>query len=1000
VVFRRIESNTFARLIPIVVAGLALALAGWMGANQVSSTPDGLSKSQDLDSLQRQLSELSQKADYDKAAPVVRQYIDVAKARFGEDSVEYAKGIGWEAFFHSVQARPARAVPLYERALEIFEKRMPLGDPLISSTLNNLAFQHMNLGQFDRAEPLFQRALEVREKALERNLVSIAGSVNNLATLYRAQGRNAEAEPLLKRALQLRRQIWPEGHAEIAASLGNLALLYHAQRRYGEAEPLLVEALEMRKRLQPAGHPEIAGAMNNLAMNYSAQDRIEQAQPLFEQTLEMRQKNQPPDHPEVASSINNLAMNYFVQEKYDAARQLFERALAIQQRSLPPDHPQKAATLQNLAALEHERGRPAEALAAIREASGALVARGVQDDNHFRKHVTIAWSAVDKGVSTAAALFAETFLAGQRATHTRAAQAVSRMAARLASDDPALTRLIRSREELVEERSATEKALSAALALPLEQRRGADDGARRTLAEIARRMGVIDQRLRADFPDYFALVSPEPLTVAGVQAQLGADEALIMFLDTREWYPSPEGTFIWAITKTAALWVRSGLGTKALGDHVAALRCGLDVTLWDDAASWPQDTEEQARERTAQMTRRARCGALTMSEPKAELVGTVAAALVLPFDAVRAHALYMALLGQLGDPIRNKHLIVVPSGPLTVLPLSVLVVEPPATRIPATLADYRRLAWLGTRQPITVLPSVGALQALRVTAGESRAQHRFLGIGNPLLDGPGDRYALLAQDARDRQSCPRDADRASKQVAQVRSRAPAAFQSMFRGGHADIERVRQLAPLPETADELCHIRAQLGVPESDVLLGANATERAIKGLSASGRLAGYQILHFATHGALAGQVKGIAEPGLVLTPPRSDTRDPKSLEEDDGFLTASEIATLRLDANWVILSACNTAAGAGGNAEEGLSGLARAFFYAGARALLVSHWEVGSASAVVLTTRALEELEARPNVGRAEALRISMGEIIKQGQLWQAHPSEWAPFVVAGVGAR
>src|SRR5204863_7318183 len=138
------------------------------------------------------------------------------------------------------------------------------------------------------------------------------------------------------------------------------------------------------------------------------------------------------------------------------------------------------------------------------------------------------------------------------------------------------------------------------------------------------------------------------------------------------------------------------------------------------------------------------------------------------------------------------------------------------------------------------------------------------------------------------------------------------------------EEVRQWTPLPETADELCAVGRRLGVPESEILLGARATETALKNLSESGRLAEYAILHFATHGALTGQVQGSAEPGLILTPPAKGT---SNLERDDGFLTASEIAALKLDADWVILSACNTAGGSGETAEA-LSGMARAFFYA------------------------------------------------------------------------
>jgi CHAT domain-containing protein len=124
-----------------------------------------------------------------------------------------------------------------------------------------------------------------------------------------------------------------------------------------------------------------------------------------------------------------------------------------------------------------------------------------------------------------------------------------------------------------------------------------------------------------------------------------------------------------------------------------------------------------------------------------------------------------------------------------------------------------------------------------------------------------------------------------------------------RGGLVDVAEIRSQVPLPETADELCAVARSLGVPESDIWLGARAREGGIKRLSASGDLATYRIVHFATHGALAGELKGGAEPGLILTPPREATSG------DDGYLAASEIAGLKLDADWVILSACNTAAG-------------------------------------------------------------------------------------------
>ena len=204
--------------------------------------------------------------------------------------------------------------------------------------------------------------------------------------------------------------------------------------------------------------------------------------------------------------------------------------------------------------------------------------------------------------------------------------------------------------------------------------------------------------------------------------------------------------------------------------------------------------------------------------------------------------------------------------------------------------------------------------------------------------------------------------------------------------------LRRAVPLPETADELCNVAGVLGARETDVLLGARASEREIFRLSEVGGLRDYRILHFATHGALAGEASGSSEPGLVLTPPLEGS------QADDGYLSASEIAGLKLDADWVILSACNTASGEAKGAEA-LSGLARAFFYAGARALLVSHWYVDSNATVALIKDAFAELKSDPKIGRAEALRRSMLALIDLGAEHQAHPAAWAPFVVVGEGA-
>jgi CHAT domain-containing protein len=288
------------------------------------------------------------------------------------------------------------------------------------------------------------------------------------------------------------------------------------------------------------------------------------------------------------------------------------------------------------------------------------------------------------------------------------------------------------------------------------------------------------------------------------------------------------------------------------------------------------------------------------------------------------------------------------------------------------------------------------LKALRRVSRPSAASKPLIGFGNPLLDGDqadpvhGDDAKKLADLARQKLSCSKTA---WERVATLFSARRGANPLQMRRGLADVSLVRLQWPLPETADELCAVARNIDADVTELRLGDRATEREIKTLSATGELAQYRVVHFATHGAMAGEFSENSEAGLILTPPE------KATEDDDGYLSASEIAGLRLDADWVILSACNTAAGDASNAKP-LSGLARAFIYAQARALLVSHWEVDSKATVKLITAAMREIGRDHTVGRAEALRRAMLSLIGSGSRQEAHPSYWAPFVVVGEGAR
>jgi CHAT domain-containing protein len=236
---------------------------------------------------------------------------------------------------------------------------------------------------------------------------------------------------------------------------------------------------------------------------------------------------------------------------------------------------------------------------------------------------------------------------------------------------------------------------------------------------------------------------------------------------------------------------------------------------------------------------------------------------------------------------------------------------------------------------------------------------------------------------------PAQPGRATAQAAARSATKTRAYGSYWRGTRADLEALRAgLAPLPESAAELRAVARRLGAAESDLKLGPAASETTVKGTD----LSVYRVVYFATHGLVGGEIASLAEPALALTIPKEPT------ELDDGLLTASEVAQLKLNADWVVLSACNTAAGDKPGAEA-LSGLARAFFYAGARALLVSHWQVDSDAAVRLTTSTFDALKKEPTIGRAEALRRAMLAMIEDpSNPWNAYPDYWGPFSIVGEG--
>lgn len=874
------------------------------------------------------------------------------------------------AFNLARQGRYQEAQPLYDKALKIGRATMDEDDPELARIENNVASNLTARGRYLQAEPLYNHALKTRLAILGSDSPDIATSYNGLAFNLSAQGRHEDAAPLFARALAIREKVNADDR-RVATSYNNVAHNLNARGRLVEAAPLYARALAIWQKLYGGQHALTAIGLSNVATNLEAQGKVAEAQQLFDSALRVRQAVLNPNHPDLAGSYFKVARNFRLQGKFEAAEPNYQRAAAIRRNALGPIHPELALGIADYAELAMAIGpkRSADALKLAREA--ANIARRRRNQNltgeaagdsgaeqqalaraqgadasridplarSFGTLLKADWLRAQAAASESEILKAEGFEAAQDMETSIAALTMAQTAARTAAGTGPLTELVRRQQDLSAKGRELDRRLLAALA---NGNQPEAEKLRNEIAQTGEALSAADMALRRQFPDYAELVQPRALSVADTRSRLSEDEALLLIV------PVGDDIFSFGLSKERLVWNRlEGKAASAI-KSIGLLHCQIDP---GPCAASLSDVE------------------LTAGAPSDSpfLADQLAA-----YDRPRAYALYQDLVAPVESAFAGKmKLFVTVTGALSGLPLGVLITETPKVgedgADPAILANS---AWLADRYAMVSLPSVSVLRALKRKPVEARNGANFVGYGAPILGGKavgsglpsGNRLFQLA-----------DSDGATL---------------------ADPDMLRTLAPLPGTARELAAMAAALKAPASDVLLGAAATEAAVRH---DANLSRARIIAFATHGILPREVSGIEEPGLVFTPPATASTS------DDGLLAASEVAHLTLSADWVLLSACNTAASDGTPGADSLSSLARSFLYAGASALLASNWRVSDEATAALTVETLSE-RANRGLGRAEALRRAMravrtgkradgSAIAGWDQSW-AHPAAWGAFTV------
>lgn len=853
------------------------------------------------------------------------------------------------------------AIALAEQTVAIAKSR---GDDRVTAILmSQLANFYRDVGRFADAENMLKNVVVILERGSgpDSNF-ALAQALNNLGGVYLNQNMFSDAEKLFRRSLALYEKVPPgkKGDYVRGNGINNLAVLHgmeaNAEAEKGQTEDAnkaydkmiadITDVIPLWSRAFGPTHQNMSVLYQNRGEAYGKRKKYDLAEKDLRQALDLRLKYLPPKHWVIATTQNSLA-NVLVQEKkFPEAEQLLNSALAIRTEALGPNHPSVARNLIALSQLYAAKGDLAAAVDYSRKATAAVI-----------EHAGTETLAVRQQQGAGG-------LVEQNASYF--VRHVDNLAAAKGADPaPQL-----GNEALqAAQWAAQSSAAGAVQQLGVRLAAGGD-----AIAALVRE----SQDNSALWRDSDKLLIAEVSKPAAQQNRAGIETLRKKIAQLEDKQKTLQARIDKDFPDYAALSNPKPLGVadaqKLLGPDEAMV-----FFLPGDSESYVFALTQDAFEwRTVPLSRKGldeKVAAFRRGLDVDELDASIKAGKAIYFNLDLAYELYSKLLGPVEATIKDKHnLAVVPSGALTSLPFHLLVTERPATPAdPNAQPAYRDAAWLFRRQAVTVLPSVASLKALRSASRADRGTKPFVGFGDPSFQNnapPGNQRGMAI-------------NRGYNEFWTAR-------------GSVDRGKLATLDPLPDTADEINTIAARLGAAREDIHLGKDASETTVK----QAQLANYRVIYFATHGLVAGQVTGIGEPSLVLSIP------PNPTTADDGLLTSSEVALLKLNADWVVLSACNTMAGDAPGAEA-LSGLARAFFYAGSRALLVSHWAVASDAATQLTISTFDILTKDPAIGRAEALRRAMLDYLeeashedknKKDYKDRTNPAFWGPFSLIGDG--
>jgi len=885
-------------------------------------------------------------------------------------------------FIFMVQGRLAEAADLMSRALPIIEAAPQQDFTQLAVGRNYLAELYRLQGRYGEAAALLERLARDAEQKLGEANAQFPYFLNNLAGVYRDQDRFDEAELLLRRSLALRERAEPRDDGAVARATLNLAELERVQGKLDDALPLYREALTLAQRSVAPDSPELFEFVNQLAVLRRDQGKLDEAAAGFRKSLALVEQALGAEDIRVAQSRLDLAELLRAQGRCSEAEQSYARAVAIRATVLGDRHPDVAEALVGSA-----RCRPAtdagrkqaladttralEILAESRAQSTARIeALALRSDLLAKADPVASQHDLDEALAAVETLrphrgggetvraeffsrYAPLFEKSVRAKVAAgdvdgAVRTVERARARVLLDQLAAAH-VGEGAEVSPDLARREAAVRAELAEIRERRTFEEsrsdvsrDERRRRIEELTRRREEAEREFRSGWderrnasPAWRGVVGATPATLREIQDDVVPADGLVLLYEIGK-----EGSYVFGIGRApGAAVVRpltvSGADAQALGIRAGALTEAALARVLSDGSS---------------ATRGLLADLATPAATALRGIGQISSGPGPSPTTARLHALWRVLVPRelQARALAASEVLVVPDGPLCLLPFEALVVEPAPD---AASTRY----WLDAAGPIRYAPSATFV--------------RQLSRQDPRADAAEERLAVLSVS---------DPDFGSPRSATAAGSVRAAY--LETGG--------TLARLPGTAVETRRIREALeGVGDVVVLQGKEAREPAVRR-----ELAGKRFLHFATHGIVDDRRGSLFAALALAAPPKVAAGD------DDGFLELFEIYDFHLRCELAVLSACSSNTGRIVNGE-GVFALSRGFLVGGARRVVASQWPVDDDSTAELVANLFREIASgekeRVPVHTAKALRDAKRKL-RQTKQWQA-PFYWAPFVLTGA---